>query len=1185
MPLPEESMVNTKTGREQPHVELEALRHRVSELEKSEAAHKQVKRELENHQNQLEMTVQERTDQLKELNEKLRESMARRSALEAELKETEGKYRTTFQSANDILIQMDQKGKILDVNDKLKEIGGYEREELVGKNIRSLTKLMTKKSIGIVLKNFVKRMAGINVPPYEVQMFRSDGQLTTIEINAVALRRDGKIAGDLAILRDVSERKRAEEAMRASEELFKNLASSSPIGIFIAQDRQFRYVNHRFQELTGYREDELLGTDALRLVVPEDRDAVRENATKMLKGERSAPYEFRVINKSGEIRWIMGTVTSISYQGKRATLGNYMDITERKGAEDELAMKTVLLEAAAETTLDGIFAVDENDRIILYNKRFQEMFNVPQELITAGDDIPVRKYIVSQLEDSEAHFQDMVSTFADKERVVEVETYHKDGRVFANYALPLWDKQGNCRGKITYIQDITNRKQAEEALRASEELFKNLAGSSPVGIYIVQDKQFQYVNRRFQELTGYGEDELLGTGSLRLVVPEDRDAVTTKAIKMLRGERSSPYEFRVINKSGEIRWIMETVTSISYKGKRATMGNYMDITESRQAEQALADEAIRRRILVEQSSDGIVVLDESGKVFEANQRFAQMLGYTSEEIKNLSVWDWEFLFPQEQVLEMIRSVDEAGDHFETKHRRKDGSIYDVEISTNGATIAGNKLIFCVCRDITERKRAEEEIHQSQEKLATIFQSVGEGITVIDMNYNVTDANERALHLCGFRDKSDFLGRNVFNFVAPTEREHALADTQKLPEEEAITTETILLRQDGTEYPAEVSISIIKDANGQPDGAVTISRDITERKQAEDKVKHAAEEWRTTFDSITDPISIHDRDYRILRTNRAFADLFHMKPQQLIGKHCYELMHGTKEPPPNCPHKQTLETGKAAVAEFYEPHLGMYLLGSTSPIFDEKGEIVSTVHIARDITVSKQQEEQLIMTDRLASIGELVSGIAHELNNPLTSVIGFSQLLRESDVPPEAKDDLDVISKEAERAAKIVKNLLTFARKHEPVKQRSHVNNIIEDVIKLRAYEQKVNNITLRKSLARELPEIMADYFQMQQVFLNIIVNAEAAMVEAHKKGTLTISTRMIDGTIRISFTDDGPGITKENLNRIFNPFFTTKEVGKGTGLGLSICHGIVNAHGGKVYARSKPGSGATFVVELPVNSS
>jgi signal transduction histidine kinase len=224
-----------------------------------------------------------------------------------------------------------------------------------------------------------------------------------------------------------------------------------------------------------------------------------------------------------------------------------------------------------------------------------------------------------------------------------------------------------------------------------------------------------------------------------------------------------------------------------------------------------------------------------------------------------------------------------------------------------------------------------------------------------------------------------------------------------------------------------------------------------------------------------------------------------------------------------------------------------------------------------------------MTDRLASIGELSSGIAHELNNPLTSVIGFSQLLMEGDVPANIKEDLTTIYSEAQRAAVIVKNLLTFARKHAPVKQLSQVNTIIEDVLRLRTYEQKVNNIEIEKLLAINLPGIMIDYFQMQQVFLNIVINAEFAMLEAHHKGKLTITTEKIDGIIRISFADDGPGISEENLKHIFDPFFTTKEVGKGTGLGLSICHGIVSEHGGKIYAKSDNGQGASFIVELPLN--
>jgi signal transduction histidine kinase len=213
---------------------------------------------------------------------------------------------------------------------------------------------------------------------------------------------------------------------------------------------------------------------------------------------------------------------------------------------------------------------------------------------------------------------------------------------------------------------------------------------------------------------------------------------------------------------------------------------------------------------------------------------------------------------------------------------------------------------------------------------------------------------------------------------------------------------------------------------------------------------------------------------------------------------------------------------------------------------------------------------------------LSSGIAHELNNPLTSVIGFSQLLMEGDVPENIREDLGTVYSEAQRAAAIVKNLLTFARKHAPVKQLSQVNTVIEDVLRLRAYEQKVNNIEIENHLAPNLPEIMIDHFQMQQVFLNIMVNGEFAMLEGRHKGKLIVTTEKSEGVIRVTFADDGPGISEENLKHIFDPFFTTKEVGKGTGLGLSICHGIVTEHGGKIYASSIKGQGATFVIELPL---
>ncbi len=358
----------------------------------------------------------------------------------------------------------------------------------------------------------------------------------------------------------------------------------------------------------------------------------------------------------------------------------------------------------------------------------------------------------------------------------------------------------------------------------------------------------------------------------------------------------------------------------------------------------------------------------------------------------------------------------------------------------------------------------------------------------------------------------------------------------------------------------------------------------ERKRVQAQIEQAAKEWRTTFDSITDMISIHDWDFRLTRVNRAFADAFKMKPKQLVGQYCYKVVHKTDEPVPDCPVKQAIEDGKAHRAEFFEPGLGMYLEVSTSPIRDEKDKVVACVHITRDISERVKMEEQLIITDRLASIGELASGIAHELNNPLTSVIGFSDLLMKKDIPAEIKDDLELIHREANRTAQVVKNLLIFARRHPAEKHPVDINKTIQAVLELRAYGQRVQNIKVRIRFAPSLPEIVADGFQLQQVFLNIVINAEHFMSEAHGGGALTITTEHVDNIVRASFIDDGPGIAPDSMGHIFDPFYTTKKVGKGTGLGLSVCHGIITGHGGKIYAKSKFGNGATIVVELPLQA-
>jgi signal transduction histidine kinase len=239
----------------------------------------------------------------------------------------------------------------------------------------------------------------------------------------------------------------------------------------------------------------------------------------------------------------------------------------------------------------------------------------------------------------------------------------------------------------------------------------------------------------------------------------------------------------------------------------------------------------------------------------------------------------------------------------------------------------------------------------------------------------------------------------------------------------------------------------------------------------------------------------------------------------------------------------------------------------------------------DITDERNSQESLYLTDRLASIGEMASGIAHELNNPLTSIIGLSEIVMRDEVPESVKEDMGLIKSESHRAAGIVRNLLSFARKTAALKQTTHINKLLDDVLKLRSYEHGVNNIKIIKELGPDLPEIMIDSSQIQQVFINIILNAEYAMANAHGKGTLKIKSEIAEDMLKVSFIDDGPGIEPGNLRHIFDPFFTTKEVGKGTGLGLSICYGIVTSHNGHIRAVSEPGKGAAFIIELPLRNS
>ena len=351
------------------------------------------------------------------------------------------------------------------------------------------------------------------------------------------------------------------------------------------------------------------------------------------------------------------------------------------------------------------------------------------------------------------------------------------------------------------------------------------------------------------------------------------------------------------------------------------------------------------------------------------------------------------------------------------------------------------------------------------------------------------------------------------------------------------------------------------------------------------VSRSQKEWETTFDAMQDCVSVHDPSGKVIRANVALARRLKTIPQKVIGKYCSELYCTAGPDGPRCGHIGSLQSEGLIVEEVELPEMGGTFQVSIGPWYDKNNRLVGSIHVAKDISNEKLLQQQLIQSEKLSAIGELISGIAHELNNPLTGVMGYSQLLQmRGDLDERAKDSLVKINNLATRCQRIVQNLLSFARKQKPERTLTSVNEILGRTVELRSYELQVNNIELVLELDPQLPRTIADAHQLQQVFLNVITNAEQAMLETRGRGRLTIRTRndIAGGRIVVEVTDDGPGIPEQHLTKIFDPFFTTKEVGKGTGLGLSLAYGIIKEPAGNIYARSRLGEGSTFVIELPV---
>jgi PAS domain S-box-containing protein len=392
-----------------------------------------------------------------------------------------------------------------------------------------------------------------------------------------------------------------------------------------------------------------------------------------------------------------------------------------------------------------------------------------------------------------------------------------------------------------------------------------------------------------------------------------------------------------------------------------------------------------------------------------------------------------------------------------------------------------------------------------------------------------------------------------------------------------------LRKDGSTRIFDCWLQLQRD--DEQTSVTGWARDVTERIEIEHRLHQEQEFVRQLVASFPDMISVLDREGRVTFTSPRIKDVLGYPAEQLVGEEFGTAIHRDDLPAIKEMFRKlvTGETG-SVLCEYRTLHTDgtwRILRASASPLFDSEHKISGVVASIRDVTEAKNTEKQLLQKEKMAAMGEMMSGVAHELNNPLTAIIGISDLLLEKATDESSKRQMGLVLKQARRAASIVQNLLSFARPSTLVSKRLRIEDVLRGVTTTQELVLKPKNIDLEVAIESPLPAVQGDSKLLQQVFLNVIANAEQAILAAKPSGKITITIKPQDGKVAVTILDDGPGIPAANLGKIFDPFFTTRRTAGGTGLGLTICAAIVKEHGGTIEVQSAAGSGAEFTVLLP----
>jgi len=738
------------------------------------------------------------------------------------------------------------------------------------------------------------------------------------------------------------------------------------------------------------------------------------------------------------------------------------------------------------------------------------------------------------------------------------------------------------------------RRQSQEALRLSEERYRTILEEMEEGYYELDlNGNLTFCNDSYRQALGYSPEEITGMNYADFTAQEDRDRMFQMFTDIYRmATPMTSFTYQALRKDGRTITVESAVSPLRDKEGQIIgfRGIGRDITDRKRADEALQESEEKYRQLVENATDAIIVAQD-GMIKFANRRATEMTGYSVEEL--CSIPPAELIHPDDREMAIGFHYARATREEIPRYRAlrlidKEGNIKWVERSAGRLPWEGSPASLIIDTDITERKLAEKGLQESEEKYRRLFELGSDALFLIEVETGrIIDLNDSAIQVYGYSREEALQMKNTdFSAEPDKTRRATLESEEQIPIRYHI-------RKDGTVFPTDISVAHF--AWRGKEVCIAAIRDITERKQAEETLRQSEERYRTILEDMQDNYFELDVAGNYTFVNDASCRAMGYSREEMMGMSHRDLMLEEDAKAVYQDFNRMYRTGESIKGMSYrfiqkDGSTGFGEL-SASLLRNHEGEVIGFRGVGRDVTERvqtererKELEQRAQLSSRLASVGEMASGIAHEINNPLTGVIGFAELLAQSkDIPEDMREGVEVICEGAQRVAGIVKRLLTFARQTKSQREYVSINELIGTTLALRTYELATSNIAVTTCLDPNLPPTIADGGHLQQVFLNLIINAEREIKLARGGGgNLLIQTETVDGTVRVSVKDDGPGIAKKNLQRVFDPFFTTRKAGQGTGLGLSVCYGIVLEHGGTMYVESQLHKGATFVVELPV---